>query len=217
MRLPGALPRRLSAGISVLVILVVLLLGAVPVSAADTGTYRIDSYTVILTPNSDGSVNMAYSQTWTVLSGTIPWVTVGLPNRSYSVISQGQAARSVTHNDGGGFIGARVDLDRTYQTGESFKVSFTVRQDNLLERLTDQGIWRIDFTPGWYDRASIGDMAVMLNSPVDTASFTKLTPTPMQVKTDTIWWERTNLAPGPGSRLSWSPWTAASSPWAPAW
>ena len=36
---------------------------------ADTGTYKIDNYTVTLTPKSDGSVDIAYYQQWTCLSG----------------------------------------------------------------------------------------------------------------------------------------------------
>ena len=52
---------------------------------ADTGTYKIDNYTVTLTPQSDGSVNISYYQQWTVLSGNIPWITVGLPNTFYTI------------------------------------------------------------------------------------------------------------------------------------
>jgi uncharacterized membrane protein len=198
MRLPGNLPRRLSAGISFLFILVVLvaLLPAGPAVAADTGTYRIDSYTVTLRPNEDGTVDIDYSQNWTVLSGTIPWVTVGLPNRYYDVTGHSDAATKVYHNDGGGFTGVRIDLDRSYTAGEAFTVGFSVRQERLLERLPDEGIWRIDFTPGWYDRAAIGELTVMLSSPVDTASFTTLTPPPSQTGTNALVWERTNLTPG---------------------
>ncbi len=144
---------------------------------------------------------MAYTQTWTVLSGSIPWVTIGLPNSHYQVTGYSNAAGMVRHDDSNGFTGVRVDLDRTYQPGESFTIGFTVIQNNLLERLPDEGIWRIDFTPGWYDRATIEQMAIRLDSPVDTASFTKLSPAPNQTTADTLLWRVKPALPGARFRI----------------
>jgi hypothetical protein len=64
----------------------ILILAAVfPISAADTGTYRILDYTATLEPQSDGQVIITYEQEWSVLSGNIPWITVGTANSNFSI------------------------------------------------------------------------------------------------------------------------------------
>jgi hypothetical protein len=193
MRIPAAVLRRLSAGI---LALAVLLLAAAPLLAADTGTYGISDYTVTLEPQADGQVLMTFEQTWRVLGGDIPWVTVGLPNSHFSVEHFGGNIARVSAANSGGFNGVRVDLDRDYQSGETFTINFTVLQNNLLERLPDQGIWRIDYTPGWYDRAAIDHLEVDLVSPVDYQSYTSVSPMPTDIANNVITWERSNLAPG---------------------
>ena len=91
MRVSVSVLRWLSAGICALV---VLLLATVP-AAADTGTYRITNYMVTLQPQSDGQVRITIVQDWRVLGGHIPWVTVGLPNKNFSVASFSSAASNV--------------------------------------------------------------------------------------------------------------------------
>ena len=82
MRVFRRMPRWLPAGIFALVL---LLAGFIPASAADTGTYQISNYIVTLEPQSNGQVKITFEQEWKVLSGDIPWITVGLPNSSFSV------------------------------------------------------------------------------------------------------------------------------------
>jgi hypothetical protein len=189
--------RRLSAGILALVILAVLLLAAVP-AYADTGTYQINDYIVTLEPQNDGRVLITIEQEWQVLSGSIPWITVGLPNQYFEIKGSDGAARSVSDGSGSGFYGVRIDLDKDYQSGQTFNIEFTVLQGHILERLTDEKMWRIDYTPGWYDRASTGRLEVSLISPVAYESYSRVEPAPA-VSGNIISWERTNL--GAGQRL----------------
>ena len=132
MRVFAGMLRWLSAGIFALVL---LLAAAVPVNA-DTGTYQILDYVVSLEPQSSGKVRITYEQEWKVLSGNIPWITVGLPNSNFSVEEFSGAASRVYANNSGGWYGVRVDLDKDYLPGETFRVKFVVLQGNLLERLT---------------------------------------------------------------------------------
>ena len=139
--------------------LILFLAVAVPVSA-DTGTYRISNYIITLEPQSDGQVRITYEQQWKVLSGDIPWITVGLPNSSFSIESYSEAAARVT--SASDITGVRVDLDKDYQPGQTFDIKFTVLQNNLLERLTADKKWRINYTPGWYDRAQTDHLQIKL-------------------------------------------------------
>ena len=73
-------------------------------------------------------------------------------------------------------------------------------QGNLLERLTSDKKWRISYTPGWYDRASIDHLQINLVSPVDYQTYPSVSPMPSSVNNNVITWERLNLSPG--SRLN---------------
>jgi|WetSurMetagenome_2_1015567.scaffolds.fasta_scaffold206113_1 hypothetical protein len=192
MRVFNRMSWRLSAGIFALVL---LLAAAIP-AVADTGTYRILDYTVSLEPQSSGQVSLTCEQEWKVLSGNIPWITVALPNAHFSVVDFSGAVSKVYADNSGSWQGVRVDLDKTYLPGETFKINFTVLQGNLLERLTSDKKWRIDFTPGWYDRAAIDRLQITLISPVDLAAYSSVSPSPASSADKTITWERANISPG---------------------
>jgi hypothetical protein len=192
VRISESMLRRLSSGIFVLVI---LLLAVIP-AYADTGTYKISDYTVTMEPQNDGQVKITIEQQWQVLSGDIPWITVGLPNAKFAVENFSGAASKVSADNGNGFYGVRIDLDKDYKTGQTFGIKFSVLQNNLLERLTSDKKWRINYTPGWYDRASIDYMQIKLISPVDYTSYSSVSPMPSPVNGDIITWERSNLSAG---------------------
>jgi hypothetical protein len=168
---------------------------------ADTGTYKIDNYTVTLTPQSDGSVDISYYQQWTVLSGNIPWVTVGLPNTSYTIISSGDNVNNIRDDSGSDWDGVYIGLDRTYYANQSFTILFTVNDRGLLTEST--GSWGINFTPGWYDNAFIGVMDINLDSPISPSEYT-FNPPPTGIIGSTITWEQTNLPGGSQFNVSFS-------------
>jgi len=192
MRVFAGMLRWLSAGIFALVF---LLAATVPVKA-DTGTYQILDYLVSLEPQSSGKVRITYEQEWGVLSGNIPWITVGLPNSNFSVEEFSGAASRVYANNSGSWYGVRADLDKDYLPGETFKVKFVVLQGNLLERLTSENKWRINYTPGWYDRAVTDHLQISLVSPVDLESYSSVNPLPASTGNKIITWERFNVPQG---------------------
>lgn len=176
------------------IFLITLALLPVPIFGADTGTYEILDYAVELTPLEDGSVHMTYYQEWLCTGGHIPWVTVGTANSNFNIISSGGNIESATDNSGGGWQGVRLTLDEDYTSDETFAISFSIVQRNLLERLTDEGKWRIDFTPGWYDNCVTDNLTITLNSPVPVSSYS-FTPQPAQVTDNIVTWQ-TSLARG---------------------
>jgi hypothetical protein len=161
---------------------------------ADTGTYEILNYTVELTPSSDGSVNMTYYQEWLCTGGHIPWVTVGTANSNFDIISSGGNVGSARKDSSGGWQGVYLTLDKDYTSGEKFAISFSMIQRNLLERLTNEGKWRINFTPGWYDNCVTDNLTITLDSPVPVSSYS-FTPQPTQVIDNIVTWQ-TSLARG---------------------
>jgi hypothetical protein len=168
---------------------------------ADTGTYKIDNYTVTLTPQSDGSVNISYYQQWTVLSGNIPWITVGLPNTSYIITTSGNNVSNIRDDSGSGWDGVYISLDKTYYANQSFIVSFTVNEIGVLSE--SSGSWGINFTAGWYDTAAIGKMDIDLVSPISPSEYT-FNPAPTGIAGNTVTWEKTNLPGGYQFNVSFS-------------
>jgi hypothetical protein len=186
--------------LALLVIIMVILF--IPAQVlADTGTYKIDNYTVTLTPQSDGSVDISYYQQWTVLSGNIPWITVGLPNTSYTVTGSGDNVGNIRDDSGSGWDGVYIGLDRTYYANQSFTISFTVNDRGLLTEST--GSWGINFTPGWYDNAVISVMDINLDSPISPSEYT-FNPPPTNIIGSTVIWEKTNLPGGYQFNVSFS-------------
>jgi hypothetical protein len=173
---------------------IALTLLSIPTYAADTGTYEILNYTVELTPLTDGSVNITYYQEWLCTGGHIPWVTVGTANGNFDIISHGDNVASARKDSGGGWYGVYLTLDKDYTSGETFAVSFSIVQRNLLERLPDEGKWRIDFTPGSYDNCVTDNLTITLNSPVPVGSY-NFTPQPAQVIGNIVTWQ-TSLGRG---------------------
>jgi hypothetical protein len=194
MRVFKSMRRCLPAGIFALVLLIA---GVLPAAAiTDTGTYQIANYVVTMEPQSSGQVKMTYQQEWKVLSGHIPWIMVGLTHSNYSVVSYGEAVNSVSSENSGGFTGVRIDLNKDYQAGESFKIEFVILQSNFLERLTEEKKWRINFTPGWFDNAITDHLQINLVSPVDTQTYSLIQPQAL-INNNTLTWERDNI-PGGG-------------------
>lgn len=165
--------------------------------AGDTGTYRISNYAVALTPRSDGTVRIDYDQRWRVTGGHIPWITVGTPNSNFTVTGSRGAVVGVESASQGGWSGVRVDLDDDYRSGQTFDVGFSIVQRGLFYAAEEN--YKLDFTPGWYDRAATDTLRVSVRF---FASLTTVTanPPPTRVSDDVMTWETYGL--GPGERFS---------------
>jgi hypothetical protein len=176
-----------------LLISVALLIITTP-AFADTGTYRITNYIVTLDPQADSSVNIKYAQTWLVTGGGIPWITVGLPNNNFVITDFGGNVSKAYSASSGGWSGIRLDLDRNYTTGQTFNITFTIKQLNLLQKIPTQDKWRISFTPGWYDNCQIDKLNVVLISHSDNQSYV-FSPQPI-LEDNKFVWEKTALRNG---------------------
>jgi len=115
-------------------IITVSMMSAVTGFSKDTGTYEIEKYNVKLNPLEDGSTRIKYYQKWKVLSGNIPWITIGLANSKFSIIpdSININATSARNASSKNWSGVRIKLDRKYLAGDTFEVTLSVIQHGLL-------------------------------------------------------------------------------------
>jgi hypothetical protein len=175
-----------------------LLLGSCAVFVrADTGTYRILDYRVKLTPHSDGKVAIDYYQKWRVTGGHIPWVTIGVPNENTEQVQGGLNASAATDASTADWSGVRLDLDRDYQPGQEFEVGLSLVQNRLF--YADDKDYKLDFTPGWYDRAPIDHLEIRVKFYVKPELVTA-TPAPASKTQDELTWIKDSL--GEGERFS---------------
>jgi len=127
--------------------------------AGDTGTYRIDDYAYGLPPR-ERQRHRRIPTEMVGDGGHIPWITVVSQQRLHRRKHRG-AARSLSNASEGGWCGVRIDLDRDYTPGQSFEVWFSIEQSGLFH-VNGENL-ELDFTPGWYDRAVIGQLTVTMN------------------------------------------------------
>jgi hypothetical protein len=182
---------------SMLLVAAALLGSAAILAGADTGTYRILDYRVTLAPHSDGKVTIDYYQKWQVTGGHIPWITIGVPNENIQGLRCGLNAKSVNNASSSDWSGIRLDLDRDYQPGQTFEVSASLLQNRLF--YADEKNYRLDFTPGWYDRARTDHLEVRLKSFVKPETITADPPPTSRAAEQLIW---TKAGLGEGERFS---------------
>jgi uncharacterized membrane protein YgcG len=168
----------------------------------DTGTYEILDYKIKLTPKSNGSVEIAYYQKWKVTGGNIPWITVGTANDNFKIVTgQAQNLKEIKPVNNQGWSGVRIDLDRDYQPGQTFEISFTILQNKLF--WSNDDLYHLDFTPGWYDNAKISSMTIIVHSfaPLNSVY---AQPKPASKSGEEITWAWSNLPPGQQVKISYS-------------
>ncbi|SYZ73425.1 conserved exported hypothetical protein [Candidatus Zixiibacteriota bacterium] len=164
-----------------------------PISARDTGTYEILDYRVTLTPSSNGTVRIEYYQKWKVTGGHIPWITVGTSGGDFRIERFGGAATQVSNASQGSWSGVRLDLNQDYREGETFEIDFTLAQNKLF--YADKDNYKLDFTPGWYDRAAIDtlDVTVVFFADINTVT---AEPKPTNLAGNAMSWRKTDLSRG---------------------
>jgi hypothetical protein len=126
-------------------------------------------------------------------------MTVGVPNSGFTIRAGRGAAKTLANASEGGWAGVRVGLDRDYRPGESFEIGFSIEQSGLFHAAGDS--LALDFTPGWYDRAAIGQLTVTMIIAAP-AGVVKSLPAPTKVEGQEITWVRQNLSPGQQVRFS---------------
>jgi hypothetical protein len=167
------------------------------VHAEDTGTYRILNHKIVMVPHADGNVEIHYYQRWLVTGGHIPWITVGLPNDHFAIKQFGLAVKKIAPANEGGWSGVRIDLDKDYRPNDTLEVSFSVVQQSLF--YADKENYKLDFTPGWYDRAFTDELTIGVRFFVPLNKVVA-NPRPTTTVGDTIVWRKTSL--GKGERLT---------------
>ncbi len=147
--------------ISVICIIVLTYGNLIPVESGET-VDRIDDYIITASVNDDGSVDMDYQITWSVISnaeGPLTWVKIGVPNSNFDnvkALSSNIKKAYYYYQDGEQFI--RVDLDRPYHAGETLQIHYSFTQYNMYVEGSDMVVY--DFAPGWFGKITVTHYAI---------------------------------------------------------
>jgi hypothetical protein len=126
---------------------------------------KILNYTITVSPNDDGTLDMTYYLKWKVLEdgdGGLSWIVVGVPNRFVSEI------KPLTNNiddiyytsDDGAQI--RLDLDKTYHKGDVLELEFSFKQSRIFSLVDDEVEY--SFNPGWFEEIQVDNICVYWNA-----------------------------------------------------
>lgn len=126
---------------------------------------RIDKYEITIDPNKDGTLDMEFNITWTVLDSTsegpLTWIKIGIPNKYASNI-QGTTSnieKISYYSDSGSYI--RVDLNREYFSGETLEIGFTFIQSRMYMLKGNDCYY--NYKPGWFDEIPVTSAIVKWN------------------------------------------------------
>jgi hypothetical protein len=163
------------------------------------GTDIIKSYSIEISPQSDGSLINTYSLDWCVISdaaGPLSWFYVGMPNEHFQILSfNGNAAYVEPENDGFEYR-MRIDLDQEANAGECVAVSVRVHQLNLAYLDEEAGEISYQFTPGWFDDIPVELLRLTWQLLVEDATLLQsFNPQPLSQDDAQAIWE-TSLQPG---------------------
>ena len=185
--------------ISAIVLVVMLAIASVPTGGVHAaGTDEIENYAIDILPQDDGSLVDTYAINWCVISnsaGPLTWITVGMPNEQYEIVSSSGDVASVKPNNEGFDYKIRIDLPREVNAGDCVNVSVQIHQyglANLDKTTNDIGF---QFTPGWFDEVPVDHLQVTWHLPSDATQIKSLNPKPATQNDSQAVWE-TVLQPG---------------------
>ncbi|HMD87798.1 MAG TPA: hypothetical protein VKF38_01425, partial [Anaerolineaceae bacterium] len=188
--------------IALLLLLVISFMPAGIVYAV--GTDEIKDYTVDIVPQDDGSLLNTYTIDWCVISnaaGPLTYITLGMPNDQYEIVSTGGDASSAQANNEGFNYQVRINLSHQVNAGDCVIATVQVHQYGLgnLDQTSNQVGFQ--FTPGWFDVVPVDHLKITWRLPADATQLKSSSPTPTSKNDTQLIWE-TALQPGEKFPLS---------------
>lgn len=180
--------------IVLLVLAVALAIMVIPLVKADTGTYTIEKqYTNLTITAGSPDVLIDYYIKMRVDGGNIPWLTIGLPNSNFAIENYGLNAQSAQAQNEYGWTGIRIDLDKTYYSGDELEVSLQATQRGFVNKYGDQA--SIQFSPNYWDNAITEDLKINVIVLGNISNVTTSSE-PEKFENNTILWSWQNVGRG---------------------
>ena len=167
---------------------IVFALVAVSAVNAQDRVYHIDHEWVEIWINQDGTIDLFYDMSLTLDSGpNINYVLIGQPQGDFTV---GEAVDQYGHSlvtsdeSSGSDYKVRVNLYEPLSAGGTVRFNLTTNVASMVWEDTDnEGNVGMQFTPTWWEQASVYDLRILVILPTGVSSD--------MVKTTEVFWDNT--------------------------
>jgi len=168
---------------------------AITPARAETPPDILDSHTIAIAPQADGTLVMTYT-----LSGYCvksdwpsdePYLQIGVPNSKFTITDWYAEGVTVTKPEsitiGGSFV--QMDFKPLPKNGDCFNLRFTITQNKMAYPDPQNGNVTFKFIPaGWNFPIKVNTLTVIWNGPTDPVMLKLTEPKPMGTDgTNMIW------------------------------
>lgn len=139
---------------------------AASIAQAQTNLYRVDHQWAQIFINDDGTIDLTYNVTVTVLQGSLTAFDLGQPNRDFTIgeaVDQyGNQLRTYSYTPDV----ASVDFNRPLVEGETIWYTITTNVAGVItEDTANPGNYGMQFIPQWIEDVPINDVRVQIVLP----------------------------------------------------
>jgi hypothetical protein len=186
---------------------IVFALAAVSAANAQERVYHIDHEWVKIWINQDGTIDLFYDMSLTLDSGPdISRVFIGQPQLDFTVdkaVDQYGHLLSTSDESSGSDYKVQVDLYEPLRAGQTARFNLTTNVAHMIwEDTQNQGNVGMQFTPTWWEQASVYDLRILVVLPTgvnsDVARYFEGVPwnnTAVEDGQLGVYWEKQNLSP----------------------
>jgi hypothetical protein len=166
---------------------------------------EIGEYQVAVTPEADGTLLMHYNFSNYCARTDFPsdtqYLEVGVPNGDFTIVDYGPkdwVTGAQARTSDGSWV--RLNFARLPKTNDCFNAGFTIRQRAMAYAQGNDVSFQ--FTPGWFDFATIKKLTITWTLPGNAALVRSLEPQPATTDDSQAVWRTGNLAPNQQYPLS---------------
>jgi hypothetical protein len=185
--------------ISLIPFIIILAIACIPgLGVHAAGTDEIKNYAIDILPQADGSLVDSYAIHWCVISnsaGPLTWITLGMPNEQYEIVTSSGDVASVKPNNEGFDYKIRIDLPHEVYAGDCVNLGVQVHQYGLANLNETANEIAFQFTPGWFNEVPVDHLQVSWHLPADATQVKSFNPKPTSQDGGQAIWE-TDLQPG---------------------
>jgi hypothetical protein len=172
---------------------------------ADTPPDILDSYTIAIAPQPDGTLVMNYTLakycTYSDWPSDQPYLQIGVPNGNFAISDWGpkdgtqKVVKAESITDGGSFVQLDFDKSNLPKNGDCFDLYFAIVQSKMAYPDPDNGNVTFKFIPaGWKFAINVKTLTVSWALPSDTSLLKVVDPKPVSQDEANMVWTWTNPA-----------------------
>jgi hypothetical protein len=175
-------------------------------ATAQERVYHIEHEWIKIWINQDGTIDLFYDMSLTLYSGpNINYVLIGQPQRDFEIgEAVDQYGHSLTKSDAssGSDYKVQVNLYEPLRAGQTARFNLTTNVAQMIwEDTQNEGNVGMQFTPTWWEQASVNDLRILIVLPTGVSSDMVKTTEVLWYNTVVeddrlgVYWEKQNLSP----------------------